>query len=483
MRTVASLALAAALLAVGPTEAAPTARAANPPASRGTSASAPPPAGAAARSARPASASPAKKPATAASKAAPKKAVPAAPAQQRRQLQAEQQQLQTKLAQARRRLDATEASHAEASDALRSSEAAISAAGRHLRELAADRRQVERQIAALQERSRQAEARQGAARRQLGRVLATGVALDAQPPWQPLLAGRAPQQDERDLAYLGYAARDGAQAVDQLQDRRAELALLETQSRERQAELAQIAAAEEESRRQLLRQQAARRQTLDRLARQLGSQRQSVTTLARDEKRLSALIDELSRILAQQAEQAKRERERQAAAKKGSGGARAAAPPRGGGGSPALPPADVTPPAGSRFAQLRGKLTLPVQGEVTARFGTARRTDAGVDAPTWKGVFIRAAEGAEVRAVAAGRVVFADWLRGFGNLLIVDHGEGFLSVYGNNQSLFASTGERVDAGAVIASVGSSGGNRDAGLYFELRYQGQAFDPLRWVATR
>jgi septal ring factor EnvC (AmiA/AmiB activator) len=85
--------------------------------------------------------------------------------------------------------------------------------------------------------------------------------------------------------------------------------------------------------------------------------------------------------------------------------------------------------------------------------------------------------------VAAGRVVFADWLRGFGNLIIVDHGEGFLSVYGNNETLLAGIGERVDADAVIASVGNTGGNVDAGLYFELRFNGRPIDPLRWVVQR
>jgi septal ring factor EnvC (AmiA/AmiB activator) len=88
-----------------------------------------------------------------------------------------------------------------------------------------------------------------------------------------------------------------------------------------------------------------------------------------------------------------------------------------------------------------------------------------------------------VLAVAAGRVVFADWLRGFGNLLIVDHGEGFLSVYGNNESLLAAVGDRIAGGDPVATVGSSGGIAEAGLYFELRYQGRPIDPLQWVQAR
>jgi len=85
--------------------------------------------------------------------------------------------------------------------------------------------------------------------------------------------------------------------------------------------------------------------------------------------------------------------------------------------------------------------------------------------------------------VAAGRVVFADWLRGFGNLLILDHGDGYMSLYGNNESLFKQVGDAARSGETVASVGNSGGNMDSGLYFEIRHQGKAFDPLAWVSLR
>jgi septal ring factor EnvC (AmiA/AmiB activator) len=129
-------------------------------------------------------------------------------------------------------------------------------------------------------------------------------------------------------------------------------------------------------------------------------------------------------------------------------------------------------------------LQLPVNGEVVARFGSPRRGEAGAaEAPSWKGVLIRAREGAEVRAVAAGRVVYADWLRGYGNLLVLDHGDGLLTIYGNNQTLFVGTGDRVAAGAPIAAVGASGGGAEPGLYFEVRVDGRPVDPLRWAAAR
>jgi septal ring factor EnvC (AmiA/AmiB activator) len=412
----------------------------------------------------------------------------ARPAQRQRELQTEQQRLQARLSQTKRQLAAAEASHSEATDALRDSEAAISTANRRLRELAHQRRQIERQVAALQERSRNTAARQSQEERQLGQWMRAQYALSQQPPWQRWVDGVLPHQPDREAIYLGYAARASAQSVGQLAERRTELAQLEAESRDKQLELAAVADAEEDGRRQLLKQQTARRQTLDRLARQIGTQRQSIATLERDEKRLGSLIDELGKVLAEQQRRDALARERQrrsAMAAADAGAARSAREnpgPRPDAGK-TVTPADIDPPAGSGLAQLRGKLVLPVQGEVTARFGAARRTEAGVNAPTWKGIFIRAREGAEVHAVAPGRVVFADWLRGFGNLLIVDHGEGFLSVYGNNESLLAAAGERVDAGAVIASVGNTGGQPEPGLYFEMRLQGRPFDPLRWAAAR
>ena len=102
---------------------------------------------------------------------------------------------------------------------------------------------------------------------------------------------------------------------------------------------------------------------------------------------------------------------------------------------------------------------------------------------TWKGLFIRADSGTEVRAVAGGRVVFADWIRGFGNLLIVDHGQHYLSIYGNNETLIRQVGVEVGKGDVVATVGNSGGNPEYGLYFELRYEGRAFDPMKWVTLK
>ena len=127
------------------------------------------------------------------------------------------------------------------------------------------------------------------------------------------------------------------------------------------------------------------------------------------------------------------------------------------------------------FAERQGKLPWPVDGTPSNRFGAQR----GESALRWQGLLIPAAEGSEVQAIHSGRVVFADWLRGSGLLLIVDHGDGYMSLYGHNQSLLRDAGDWVTAGDAIATVGNSGGQQQTGLYFEIRHHGEPVDPQRW----
>jgi septal ring factor EnvC (AmiA/AmiB activator) len=179
-------------------------------------------------------------------------------------------------------------------------------------------------------------------------------------------------------------------------------------------------------------------------------QRREISTLKRDENRLARLVEELSQVLSRARPEGLRNER--------------------------LPDASGD---GNPFAQLKGQLRLPVRGELRNRFG-GQREDSGL---SWKGLFIAAPAGQDVKAIAAGRVVFADWLRGFGNLLIIDHGAGYMSLYGYNEALYKQVGETARGGETVAAVGNSGGNGDSGLYFEVRYQGKAFDPLGWISLK
>ncbi|MFT7141629.1 MAG: septal ring factor EnvC (AmiA/AmiB activator) [Sulfitobacter sp.] len=131
------------------------------------------------------------------------------------------------------------------------------------------------------------------------------------------------------------------------------------------------------------------------------------------------------------------------------------------------------------FAQMQGDLYLPVAGRVTQSFGS-RRADGKL---RWNGLLIEASEGDPVHAVHYGRVVFSDWLRGFGLLMIVSHGDGYMSLYGHNQVLYRETGDWVAAGEMVASVGNTGGQTGFGLYFEIRSAGKPFDPQLWCQIR
>ncbi len=126
------------------------------------------------------------------------------------------------------------------------------------------------------------------------------------------------------------------------------------------------------------------------------------------------------------------------------------------------------------FARLRGKLAWPVSGRVVARFGETRA--GGVK---WDGVLVATERGTPVRAVSRGRVIYADWLPGLGLLTIIDHGNGYMSLYGHNERLYKTVGEQVAAGDAIASAGDSGGTQRPELYFEIRKGGRPIDPRPW----
>ena len=131
------------------------------------------------------------------------------------------------------------------------------------------------------------------------------------------------------------------------------------------------------------------------------------------------------------------------------------------------------PPGG--FGGLKKGLPYPVHGDVQGRFGVAR-PDGGI----WRGIVLRSDAGTPVHVVADGRVVYANWLSGFGNIMIVDHGDKYLTIYAYNQSLLKRVGDIVHAGETIARVGATGGQVESGLYFEIRHQGTPVNPLLWL---
>lgn len=260
-----------------------------------------------------------------------------------------------------------------------------------------------------------------------------------------LLSGQAPGEMARTLRYLSYVYRAHAGLVERLRRDLAALEGVRAETRAKAAALEQLEAQQDAHKRTLVEQKAAHAATLKRIAADLGRQRREMGTLRRDAARLSRLTERLAEEIAARPP------------------TRAPAPPgRSGGG----------------FDRLKGQLRMPVRGELANRFGSLREGTS----LAWNGVFIATAAGAQVRAVADGRVVFSDWLRGYGNLLILDHGDGYMSLYANNETLLREVGEQTPAGQPIAVAGASGGNAQTGLYFEIRFRGRPLNPLAWVKT-
>lgn len=345
----------------------------------------------------------------------------------------------------------TEETKSEAADALRESERAISETNRALRELSAQSRELNQRLAELNAGKRRHEESLKSQQALLTRLLYQHYLGGESEPLKLLLNREDPNEIARRLHYFGYISRARARLIHEVRGSLAELQQLALETERKASELAAVTAESKALRVRLERDKRARAQVLGRISRDIQRQRREIGTLKRDEVRLARLVESLGKLVARgkPAPRVKNERIPQA------------------------------PSGDSPFLELKGKLNLPVRGELANRFGSPR-ADGGV---VWKGLFIVARAGDEVRAVADGRVVFADWLRGFGNLLIVDHGDAYMSLYGNNESLFKRVGDPIRGGEPVAAVGASGGNTDSGLYFELRHQGRPLDPLDWVSIR
>ena len=376
--------------------------------------------------------------------------------------QEELRQLKGRIDAVQKRLAEAEDSKSEAADALRESERAISDANRAL--------------AGLTERSREAQARLAELKRDLQRIESelkaqqsalAGMLYHQYVAGRPetlaiLLNGRNPNAIARDLHYLTYIGRARSELIARSRENLARLRTLTAEAEMKALELTTVTTEQARQRSRLAQEKRARALVLTRISRDIEQQRREIGTLKRDEARLTRLLEQLAKVIARTPKP------------------RARAEPRA---APEPRVRNERVPERERdegpFARLRGRLALPVRGELASRFGSPRQ-DGGV---VWKGLFIAARPGEEVRAVAGGRVVFADWLRGFGNLLIIDHGDSYMSLYGYNETLFKQVGQMIRGGERIAAVGSTGGHPESGLYFEMRHEGRPFDPMTWVVRK
>jgi septal ring factor EnvC (AmiA/AmiB activator) len=275
-------------------------------------------------------------------------------------------------------------------------------------------------------------------RNALARQVRAAYALGPQEGLKLLLSQEEPTQMARLVGYHRYIQQARARHIEDIHESLDRLARLESETQARASEigtlrdsrLAQKTALEQTARR--------RAELLASLSRTVRNRQQEVERLQADRVRLEQLVKEIKPLLRE------------------------------------LPPI----PSGARFGALAGRLPLPARGTVVARFNEPKP----LGDMRWRGVFLAAREGEPVKAVARGRVAYADALRGFGLLLILDHGDGYMTLYGHNQGLFKEVGDWVEAGEPVAQVGNTGDAPRPGLYFEIRHHGEPHDPLRWCAA-
>lgn len=379
--------------------------------------------------------------------------------------------VQQRLESLKKELDNSQEAHKDAADALKESEVAISEANKKLYEINQRQQENKKNLTKLEAASASTSETLAQQQNLLSSQLYQQYIHGQQSYVQMILQSEHPSEIARNVHYYAYIAKARAALIAKIQGNLNQIKKLNEETASTLKEVAELKQKQIDERHKLESQKQAKSKVVKTLSQQISSQRDEIKKLSRDEKRLSQLVERLAKIIPPKPKARKNTVPRKSNA---TDVAEDNQPSK----EAVSISNDATPSnefTGANFAALKGKLRLPVRGEVANRFG-ASREDSGI---SWKGLFIRAKEGAEVKAIANGRVVFADWLRGFGNLIIVDHGNGYMSLYGNNQAVLKQVGETVHAGDSIASVGNSGGNQTNGLYYELRNQSRPFDPLSW----
>nr|WP_329848966.1 peptidoglycan DD-metalloendopeptidase family protein [[Pseudomonas] hibiscicola] len=396
-------------------------------------------------------------------------------AQTTRETERKLQKLRTELkgvAQERRQI---EGQRGQASRQLREADEKVARTGRALAQTEAALREQGRALAEAEQRRSTLQGNLAQQHRELAGLLRAAYQLGNHAPLKLLLSQDTVADANRALAYHRYLQRERAQRITTLTADLKELEALQVQIAERKQKLQgtqqdqkQQAAALEADRRD-------RAKTVASLEERFKDQREKEQALGQDAKALETLLANL-RAAAARAEAERRAAARRAAAEKAA--AERAARQAAAQGRPPPPPTKVPPAVASAPAPKVGGLGWPLSGNLLARYGGKLP-----DGRTSSGVLIGAPAGSTVTAVADGTVVFSDWMTGYGMILIVDHGNGYMSLYAHNDTLLKDAGARVSRGDAVAKVGNSGGQGVTALYFELRRGGQPVNPDSWLQRR
>ncbi len=345
-------------------------------------------------------------------------------------------QLQGKILRIEQSLNDAKIEKKSASSILRDTERSIGDSARRLRVLEGRLSRKRQQLAELESKRQQEHKRLDRHREVLKRQIRAAYAMGRQERLKILLNQQDPVKLSRVMTYYDYLNAERTEQMSAIAEMLNQLELVEREISAEEAQLLSIKSKEEAERQVLEGAREAREAALLALNNTIKDKSQQMRHLKQDEERLQQVLADLQQTMADLSQEVFEDRP---------------------------------------FRKLRGQMSWPTKGRIAASFGSAKQ----VGNLRWDGVLIRAPEGKEIRAIHHGRIAFADWLRGFGLLIIIDHGEGYMSLYGHNQSLFKEAGEWVEPGEVVALVGNSGGLRKPSLYFGIRYNGKAVNPRRW----
>ncbi len=350
--------------------------------------------------------------------------------------EAELKQLRQRIGALQQELVATRGQYDGQRKELRRTERQIGTLSRKIRQLATELKERQAKVSRLKVRADELQQQVASQRHYLAGQIRASYAMGRQEYMKILLNQENPSTVGRVITYYDYLNKARTERIEVLGRNLRELEQVRSEIEFEAVRLEALHRQHRKEKSQLEGSRRERERVLRQLKKQLADKDRHLAGMRRDEQELKRLIQALSEALE-----------------------------------------DIPAEPGNRkpFGTLKGKLRWPTRGPLLVSFGSPRR----LGKLTWQGVRIDAGSGQEVHSISHGRVAFADWLRGYGLLIIIDHGDGYMSLYGHNQSLYKETGDWVETGEVIATVGDSGGQEKSGLYFEIRKNGQPTDPVRW----
>lgn len=314
---------------------------------------------------------------------------------------------------------------------LRKSEKDIANVARQLNQIQTDKATNSKQVASLKEEQKQLDAEKQANKKMLAGQISSMYVTGDHDYSKLLLNQQEPGKLERVLGYYDYLNRARATNLDRIESILYRLQEIDVELTNSLKALSDLEQQQLNKREQLTRHQKERRVTIAKIQQKLKTESQQLEQLKHNEQELTKALERIESMVTKAIELV-------------------------------------------GLSHLKGQLGWPVEGKLNNKFGRKRRGSL-----RWKGVTIHSSSGTPVKTVHQGLVLFADWLKGFGWVIVVDHGQGYMSLYGHNQTLLKTVGEKVEAGEPIALVGKSGGQQKSGLYFEIRHQGVAINPSKW----